>query len=210
MAANYRYSESVPVIFSAFMLLLAGASAHDPVAVWSFQFNATMAKINPVTPHIWWTKFYYDYNHTIGGSTRYDFFKEYYPLGGGSWSPVNCSILMSNEKMWFFDGTRCKLDHTGIPTISPWWMSNGTYMGADEFRGLYADHWQLKTGLGLIDYYARAGTDGAVPLRSTNQANDPGATDYFDIAFGPQNLNWFKLPDYCNTRQDPELSCPPF
>ena len=62
----------------------------------------------------------------------------------------------------------------------------------------------MQTDLGEISYWARADAN-YTPLRSTNQSNDPGATDYLDVVFGPQNDAVFALPEYCQTKT--ELTC---
>ncbi len=79
--------------------------------VWPFQWNSTLAKINPVTPHIWWTKLYYDFYQN---ASRFDFYNEYYSTNN-DWQ-LNCSILFTNDQIWFvFPDEQCNLDHDGIP-----------------------------------------------------------------------------------------------
>jgi len=111
-----------------------------------------------------------------------------------------------NNDIWmtFPAAKGCFLDHTGIPTISPWWLQTGVYQGSHYFRGMWCDKWTLEE-LG-IDYWARAGD--YTPVRSTNQAEDPGATDYFDVVLGPQNPALFVLPAYCSNPV--KMGCPPF
>lgn len=46
-----------------------------------------------------------------------------------------------------------------------------------------------------------------VAVRSTNQAEDPGATDYLDVVLGPQDPALFKLPAYCKNIIN--KGCPP-
>lgn len=48
---------------------------------------------------------------------------------------------------------------------------------------------------------------GHYPVRSTNQAEDPGATDYLDVVLGPQEPSLFKLPEYC--KRPTTRGCPP-
>ncbi|ELR21112.1 uncharacterized protein ACA1_282980 [Acanthamoeba castellanii str. Neff] len=169
--------------------------------VWPFQWNATQAKINPFNSHIWWAKFYYDWPH---GWTRTDFMNGYYSTED-KWS-LNCSVVFANNQVWFTfpEEQGCYLDHDGLGTISPWWLQTGVYKGSDNFRGLYADRWTLPE-LG-IDYFARSDSIHT-PLRSTNQAEDPGATDYLDVVLGPQDPALFKLPTYCKNIIN--KGCPP-
>jgi len=174
------------------------AAVLDPLKppVWPFEWNATLAKINPNNNHIQWTKFYYDYKNRV---SRFDFYDDYFNTED-QWGTLNCSILFTADKdIWFVfpDIQACALDHKGIPTISPWWLSNATYNETTMFRGMWCHHWDLPTDLGVIEYWARADTI-YTPVRSTNQANDPGATDYLDVVLGPQDPSLFVLPSYCS------------
>ena len=63
------------------------------------------------------------------------------------------------------------------------------------FRGgVPADFFQLDADPSLT-YWQRSAD--RIPLRSTNQANDPGATDYFDVLIGPQDPALFTIPEFC-------------
>jgi len=170
--------------------------------VWPFQWNATLIKINPNNNNIWWTKFYYDFVNNV---SRFDFMNDYYDTDR-KWS-LNCSILFADNIIWFvFPSEKtCTLDHKGIGTISPWWLSTAKFMGFEDFRGMYSEHWRLEEL--AIDYWARAGSQ--VPLRATNQIQDPGATDFVDVVLGPQDPSLFVLPQYCLIHQG-DKGCPPF
>jgi hypothetical protein len=110
-------------------------------------------------------------------------------------------------------------------------LKTGVYRGSENFRGLYADRWTLPEL--DIDYIARSdsihtprtSTELSLSLalfishlltracaylaavRSTNQAEDPGATDYLDVVLGPQDPALFKLPTYC--KKIINKGCPP-
>ncbi len=87
--------------------------------------------------------------------------------------------------------------------MSPWWLKGAAYKGQHTFRGMWCDKWTLEE-LG-IDYWARSGD--YTPVRSTNQAEDPGATDYLDVVIGPQDPALFVLPKHCAKLTD--RGCPP-
>lgn len=76
-----------------------------------------------------------------------------------------------------------------------------------EFRGQWAHRWDLDAGPGnKVVYYASDQT--GLPLRSTNQGKDPGATDYFDVVVGQQKSELFQLPKSCEQPVE-EVICPP-
>ena len=165
--------------------------------VWPLQWNATLIKIgnetDPQTPQ--WTKFYYDWTASEGGSSRFDLYPGYLPLNL-QWEP-NFTILFGNFSIYHVYPleSRCEIRSCSLPSISPKWLSSTTYQGTYLFRGLPADLFMFGPELDYIQYWQRH-TD-PVPMRSTNQANDPGATDYVDVVLGPQNPALFQAPSYC-------------
>jgi len=52
-----------------------------------------------------------------------------------------------------------------------------------------------------------AGEQGRRRRQSTNQAEDPGATDNLDVVLGPQDPALFKLPAHCKNIIN--KGCPP-
>lgn len=96
------------------ILLVGFTSALSPPA-WPFQWNATLAKINPYNDNIVWNKFFYDW--TNGKVSRFDFMNGYYNTDS-HWT-LNCSIYFTpDQKIWFVfpEEKACNLAHTGIPT----------------------------------------------------------------------------------------------
>lgn len=143
-----------------------------------------------------WVKFYYDWNAGRGGSNRFDFYPGYLPLNL-EWQP-NFTILFTNYAIYHLYPLtkKCDIRTCDLPSVSPNWLQTTTYKGTYIFRGLPADLFLFGPELDYIQYWQRA--DGsAFPMRSTNQANDPGATDYVDVAYGPQNPSLWSVPDYC-------------
>lgn len=213
--------------------LAAAAAGQSPTPgdapAWPLAFNATMIKLVPALsspqnflhPPIVWSRFSYDYTASPGGSARYDFHARYVPLdalgGPGSWAG-NCSILFGNFSIWFVfpEARACHLRTDNLPSISPWWLNgiHATLTGPAPFRGMAAQEW---TGVDPdnasfpMPYYGwpphRSAAGTSVPLRTTNQAADPGATDYTDQQVGPQDPAQFAVPEYCHTNQVP-TGCP--
>eukprot|EP00761_Pharyngomonas_kirbyi_P004484 gb/GECH01004489.1/.p1 GENE.gb/GECH01004489.1/~~gb/GECH01004489.1/.p1 ORF type:complete len:240 (+),score=37.15 gb/GECH01004489.1/:1-720(+) len=168
--------------------------------VWPFQFNTTLAKTNPKNHDIQWTKLFYDYKNQ---RTKFVFYDYYYDTNG-NWGPENFVIYFINSIIYYVwpKTQTCKIRAKDIPTISPWWLQDTVYNGTVNFRGLYSELWVFPEGSGSltgIQYYNRFATDNKnkIPLRSTNQKNDPGQTDYFDFVEGPQNKELFVVPHYC-------------
>lgn len=66
------------------------------------------------------------------------------------------------------------------------------------FRDQWSEEWEFPSGHPL-KYYSRVNKDQNLryPLRSTNQEEDPGDTDYVDFIVGDQNDYNFVLPTYC-------------
>lgn len=160
--------------------------------------NATLIKVgnetNPTVPT--WVKFYYDWNAGPGGSNRFDFYPGYLPLDL-NWKP-NFVILFTNFAIYhLYPLTQtCEIRTCSLPSVSPNWLQTTTYKGTYVFRGLPADLFLFGPELDYIQYWQRADGSG-FPMRSTNQANDPGATDYVDVVYGPQDPALWKVPDYC-------------
>lgn len=67
------------------------------------------------------------------------------------------------------------------------------------FRGAPADLFMFGPEMDSVQYWQRHATQDtvAIPMRSTNMADDPGAADYVDVILGPQNRDLFKIPSYC-------------
>jgi hypothetical protein len=160
--------------------------------------NATLIKVgNETNPtSIQWTKFYYDWTISKGGASRFDFYPGYLPLNL-YWQP-NFVILFNNFAIYHIYPleARCEIRTCSLPSISPNWLQTTTYQGTYFFRGLPADLFTFGPELDYIQYWQRH-NDPNTPMRSTNQANDPGATDYVDVAVGPQNPQLFTIPQYC-------------
>ncbi len=98
-----------------------------------------------------------------------------------------------------------------IPPVHPSWLKllNATFGGYRTFRGIKAELWQMRDPddeSHIMDYYARA-DNNQIPLRSPNQINDPGATDFLDVELGPQSQSLFDTPEYCYTNQT-DKGCP--
>ncbi len=167
--------------------------------------------------NIWWTKLYFqsfevqpdkgNWNNSIAGYSRFDFYNHYYNFDQ-QWEPV-CSIIFDPHDFWVIDhaSNHCQR-RRGVGNLSRFWLKNATFQRKLNFRGVWADEWRLDGSVpeDTIFYYASA--QSGLPLRSTNQAEDPGATDYFDVSVGAQNRTLFQLPISC---QHPvqKVSCPP-
>lgn len=90
-------------------------------------------------------------------------------------------------------------------------MSGSVFEGTEHFRGVVSNKWRLgEAGSSDVIYYYD-NVDTGSPLRTTNQANDPGATDWFDFTVGKQNATLFELPKVCadGDRPAPVTGCPP-
>ena len=179
----------------------ASLSAYDNIPSWYSGWNATLAKVNTVNDGIVWTKFYYDFDK---GGNRFDFYNNYVDMDGVQ--SLNCSVLFTNHSIWFVhqEEKACTLrSASGIGVIDPWWVRNlgAQFVRNTTFRGVEAELYKMPDPDQPdfeMEYYAWS-KDNRIPLRSQNQANDPGATDYFDVQVGPQRRELFDLPDYCVT-----------
>ncbi|KAI3631274.1 hypothetical protein MIR68_010764 [Amoeboaphelidium protococcarum] len=113
----------------------------------------------------------------------------------------------------------CYMSHSFLPVLAPNWLQGAVFEGVQEFRGVQAEKWRLgEVGDGDTVYeYSTTATalDGQqlrIPLRTTNQANDPGATDWFDFTIGPQSDALFQLPKSCQNEtvvRPDRKGCPP-
>ena len=69
------------------------------------------------------------------------------------------------------------------------------------FRDQWSEEWEFPESSPLkgMKYWSRVGdkNENRIPLRSTNQDEDPGDTDYVDFVVGDQNNNLFKVPSIC-------------
>ena len=167
--------------------------------VWPLQFNATLLKITPFNHDIQWTKLYYDFKNQLG---RFDFFDNYYDMNN-EWGATNFTILWWNSTVWYIypKSNECFIRSKTLPLISPHWLKLTSYIGRTMFRGLLSDVWQFPNidDLDEMKYYHRVAEkmEDRIPLRSTNQLNDPGATDYVDFIIGPSDFSLYKIPKYC-------------
>jgi hypothetical protein len=177
--------------------------------VWPEAFNSTLAKIAPGRESIVWVKHYYDWPKK---GQRFDFFNSYVEYPNASWN-LNCSVLFINKTIWFIfpEEKACKLRSSVIPPVNPQWLKllNATFAGNKIFRGIEAELWQMDDPddkSQILEYYSRA-DNNRIPLRSPNQINDPGATDFFDVEIGSQNKKYFEVPWYCESTRV-EKGCP--
>lgn len=188
-----------------------------PLLVWSVDnpifptgFNATLAKVAfplDVEP-IQWTKLYYDFS--VPGS-KFDFYNSYVNEHA-SWT-LNCTILFAQDlSVWFIfpDIQRCHLRSKDLITFSPdFFVKLGAkFTGEKMVRGMLCDEWSAPDPddpSHIMKYYARK-SDG-LPVRSPNQINDPGATDFMDIMVGSQDPELFEVPDYCYNMPPTTLTC---
>ncbi|KAF0981567.1 hypothetical protein FDP41_012224 [Naegleria fowleri] len=142
---------------------------------------------------------YYDYKNKLG---RFDFFDNYYDMNN-SWGSINMTILWIDTVVWFVypKVKQCTLRSKNLPLISPDWLKMTHYVGRTLFREMYSDVWQFPNvdDLDGMRYYHKVGSSSEtkIPLRSTNQINDPGATDYFDFTIGPSHVNLYQIPKFC-------------
>jgi hypothetical protein len=161
--------------------------------VWPLQWNATLIKIGPETQpqQITWVKFYYDW---VKQGNRFDFYDSYLNLQA-EWNN-SFTILFKNSTIYHIYpiAQNCSIRSRSIGLISPYWLQQTSYVTSLEFRGMWCDLFQFTDGSGML-YYQRV--ESEMPVRSTNQAEDPGATDYVDVQYGPQADSLFDVPSYC-------------
>jgi len=187
--------------FAVVVLFLSLAYA-DPPVVWPSVFSATLLKVDQNDENIHWTKIFYDWTQRV---TRYDFYANYHDIV--TEGPIECSILFGNNSIWFIfpQEQTCRLRTDDLPPFAPNWIQllGGVYVGDKQFRGVDAHVWNMKdpdNPTHTMVYYGLAGNNFpySIPLRSPNQINDPGSTDFVDVIVQtslPSIL--FQLPSYC-------------
>mmetsp|Transcript_16886 Transcript_16886/g.25228 ORF Transcript_16886/g.25228 Transcript_16886/m.25228 type:complete len:228 (+) Transcript_16886:20-703(+) len=162
--------------------------------IWPFEFNATLAKVQPFNQTIQWAKLYYDVAHN---RSRFDFFTNYITPYTDQVETYYI-IYFLDTSIWFYYplDDECYLRASNIPSVSPYWLQSFKFKSTLLFRGVYAQHWVLPEDP-FLQYFNRAEGPHRLGLRSTNQANDPGATDYYDIQLGPQKDELWNIPKLC-------------
>jgi hypothetical protein len=192
------------------------ASAKKSPPVWPNAFNATLLKIGTdkkASSQVIWTKLYYKYipegKPNAGGFSRFDFYDHYFNYDR-EWTPI-CSIVFYPNDFYVIKTKtqECNI-RPGVGNLSPDWLRDAKFNDTFMFRGIEVENWALDTGpSGIVQYYAMASSEWKIPLRSTNQAEDPGATDYFDFVVGDQDDSIFKLPPTCSKgKYTPNVACP--
>eukprot|EP00164_Ancoracysta_twista_P018777 GFYU01032672.1.p1 GENE.GFYU01032672.1~~GFYU01032672.1.p1 ORF type:complete len:271 (+),score=81.10 GFYU01032672.1:87-899(+) len=179
---------------------------------WPDTFSATLAKVNPNDDNIVWTKLYYDWTFSKGGAARFDFYNKYVD-NDANWS-LNCTVTFVDSNIWFiFPGEKaCKHRSSSLPSINPNWISllGARFNGYKAFRGMMSEEWHMPDPdepSYTMRYFASAKSND-IPLRSPNQINDPGNTDFFDVnKDDPIDTELFAVPDYCQTNQI-DKGCP--
>lgn len=219
------WSVAASVSASAFASASASASTSPPPAaallplppVWPAAFNATLIKIRDehFPSDITWTKLYFTTEQS-----RFDFYTSYIGLDE-EWHH-NFTILFTpltfrGEKYdmvyhIFPDGPgpirsgqwhgatadpECRIRSLHLPNLSRDWLRSFQLKRAHwQLRGMPVRWWQLPEDPSL-NYYHRYDSPQQTPVRSTNQDDDPGATDYVDWMEGPQNDTLFAIPSFC-------------
>jgi hypothetical protein len=166
--------------------------------VWPGSFNCTLLKLIYINNTISWTKLYYDANNK---RSRFDFFSHYVDKNG-NWGETKDIILFVNTTVWFINPKerKCTIRSNNLPTISRHWLRGTSFNRNLLFKEQYSEEWEFKDGPNKgLKYFARSSknNDMRYPLRSTNQVEDPGDTDYSDFVVGEQNSNLFIIPNYC-------------
>ena len=95
---------------------------------------------------------------------------------------------------WIEEDQRCCLDLPNTRTVSPDWMSNGTFLGIDNIMGTKCYHWKKEPH----DYWNSV----AQPEITCKFAfpRNPSQDMYFNIPTfmkGPIEPYLFDLPPYC-------------
>jgi hypothetical protein len=120
-----------------------------------------------------------------------------------NWGKMIHMILFVNTTVWFVNPIEqnCHIRSRQLPTISPHWLRTTKFMRNLLFRDQWAEEWEYPPGSPLagLKYYSRVADrhEQRYPLRSTNQVEDPGDTDYVDFNVGAQNDFHFRIPSYC-------------
>eukprot|EP00744_Colponema_vietnamica_P002164 GILI01003463.1.p2 GENE.GILI01003463.1~~GILI01003463.1.p2 ORF type:complete len:231 (-),score=57.54 GILI01003463.1:85-777(-) len=188
------------ILFGALFVCSAAALAPP---VWPANWNATLIKISDQKPPstIQWTKFYYS-----GDKSRFDFMNSYLSLDE-EWDSDFTILFTPNlyqGKTYYMiyhiypKDKRCEIRTNMLPNISRFWLRGWNYKGQQMIKGVWVEKWQSPIEEELM-YFNRVAEqdDDRTPVRSTNQANDPGATDYVDVVLGPQDQSLFSIPAYC-------------
>lgn len=202
---------TIAILLLQLCLLQLAASTSSPkqTPIWPDSFSATLLKLvgsaeAPSASN--WAKLYYSWPNRFA---RFDFFNSYPELVN---SQPDCSIIMGGfqdtetqkvkQQIWaiFPADEGCSLAHDGLGTLSPKWVSGGKFNQSTKFRGIDAHEYLLDIPgePGPMQYWVQA--DNGAPLRTTNQANDPGMTDYFDVLLVEQEKTLFELPPICKKR----------
>jgi len=174
--------------------------------IWPENFNVTLLKLNYANSTIRWTKLFYDFKNS---RTKFDFYSEYFGKDL-KWGKFEQVILFINSTVWFINpvqrGTHifnkeCRIRSRQLPTISRFWLKDTKLKRKLLFRDQWAEEWEYPPGHALypLKYYSRLNQDQNLryPLRSTNQIEDPGDTDYVDFMVGEQYNEQFQIPSYC-------------
>lgn len=178
---------------------------------WPIAFKSTLAKIGPDRERISWVKHYYDWNKK---GQRFDFYGDYISFPNAEWK-VKCTIIFKGTYVWhiFPEEEECYLRSKILPPVSPFWLQNleAKFEKNLSFRGLNAQLWTMKDPddeSHIMKYYC-TGNNCEIPLRSPNQINDPGATDFYDTEIGNISLDTFEIPKYCEYKVS-QKRCPYF
>eukprot|EP01128_Nolandella_sp_AFSM9_P003078 TRINITY_DN13554_c0_g1_i1.p1 TRINITY_DN13554_c0_g1~~TRINITY_DN13554_c0_g1_i1.p1 ORF type:complete len:236 (+),score=48.23 TRINITY_DN13554_c0_g1_i1:31-708(+) len=204
------------ISLSLYSCSTASASAIEegtsPSSVWPSSFNATMFKVTEKNTLYYWTKFFYDYTQR---AIRFDFYNDYNSLvnTGNTYqnsTGLNCTILFVNNHQvsLFPEEKACNFRAGTLPVFPPDWIDHigGHYLGEELVRGMMSDKFSMPdpdSPQEQMVYYSRRSFDPAqgwqVPVRTQNQVNDPGYTDFFDVIVGDQLSSYFDIPDFCKT-----------
>jgi hypothetical protein len=183
-------SVSLVGVLSLFLVVVTCA----PTPVWPLAWNATFIKISgkPDAGPITFGKFYFDISKQ---AARFDFY-EHYPNVDNE-QGITCQIFMTATQQFFVDPKKklCTLAHDGLGVITPSFVDGADYLGSTYLRDVRAERFRVPIPGDPIDYYVRA-VDG-IPMRTTNQQEDPGATDYVDVLLGPQEAKTLRIPVSC-------------
>ncbi|MES1910802.1 MAG: hypothetical protein MHM6MM_003332 [Cercozoa sp. M6MM] len=202
-----HFAEHVDVPIHQLEQLVRG---DENLPIWPTAFNSTLIKVGEHhNNEIKWAKLYYDYGLKRGGASRFDFFHEYVEVDHNNefrpqW-PIRCSIIFNGFDVWHVDPEKKQCSHrsSNLPSVNPAFvlLLGAVEAGEYNFRGVKASRWRY-TDPDVPSHqtaYFALRNDNSIPLRSMNQVNDPGATDYVDVYVGPQDESTFDIPDYCFT-----------
>lgn len=199
--------------------------------IWPNHFEAMLYKIGDEQPlaQTFWTKFRYFFIENAadpaqnGGFSRFDFHRNYESVvhlnqQHRPW-PAECSIVFYPRDFyvieWNNGTTKCR-KRPGVGNLSKYWLRTATFNQTLEFRDVSnVQQWFLgdESTDGIV-YYERKEGGKRIPMRSTNQAEDPGATDWFDVIemsdrVDTSDLKWQELPKSCDEgHTDQTIQCP--